>query len=100
MARLTNHLRNFSELSSYLNDPGNWVHARCSLPRLSENRLEQARNGKIGTEANNDLMEFVGDRIVNLTCALVAAKDSFCPDQQVVSGLNSVSPDKEGLAPS
>ncbi|KAF9444198.1 hypothetical protein P691DRAFT_678068 [Macrolepiota fuliginosa MF-IS2] len=73
-----------SELCLILGQADNWRHARRSLPKLSEGRLEQARNSRLGTEKNNDLMEFVGDRVVNLTCALMVAKDSFCPDQQKV----------------
>lgn len=73
-----------SELCLYLNDCDNWARARRFLPQLSKRRLEQARNSRVGTERNNDVLEFVGDRVVNLICALVVAKDSFCPDQQVV----------------
>ncbi|XP_006455220.1 hypothetical protein AGABI2DRAFT_121157 [Agaricus bisporus var. bisporus H97] len=75
--------RHFPRLFSYLSDCDNWTRALRSLPELSEALLEQARNSRRGAEANNDLLEFVGDRIVNLVCALVVANGSICPDQQV-----------------
>ncbi|KAJ3563362.1 hypothetical protein NP233_g8988 [Leucocoprinus birnbaumii] len=44
----------------------------------------QARNGILGTPENNDFLEFVGDRLVNLMSALLVAEDNFSPDQHVI----------------
>lgn len=79
--------RHFPRLFSYLSDCGNWTRALRSLPELPETLLKQARNSRIGAEANNYLLEFVGDRIVNLVCTLAVANGSICPNQQVVSDL-------------
>jgi dsRNA-specific ribonuclease len=75
-----------TDFFTFLNDRQNWTRLRHSLPQLTERRLAQARNTRLGTVRNNDFFEFVGDRVVNLICALLVAEDSFSPDQQVVSG--------------
>ncbi|KAH8101763.1 hypothetical protein BXZ70DRAFT_74637 [Cristinia sonorae] len=62
-----NHVRD------YLNKP----HSRVSvkdLPPLPEALLKQARNCIIHTANNNDLLEFVGDRLVNLFAASLVDK--------------------------
>ncbi|KXN82371.1 hypothetical protein AN958_02628 [Leucoagaricus sp. SymC.cos] len=73
-----------TELVSYLDRRQNWTEAHLDLPKLTDRRLMQARNAKPGTQGNNDFLEFVGDRIVNLVCALLVGEDSFSPDQQII----------------
>lgn len=41
------------------------------VPRLNESLLKRARNCVPRSEENNDLLEFIGDRAVNLICAIL-----------------------------
>jgi dsRNA-specific ribonuclease len=41
------------------------------LPRLNEDLLKRARNCIPWSVDNNDLLEFIGDRVVNLLCAVL-----------------------------
>ncbi|KIP05636.1 hypothetical protein PHLGIDRAFT_58342, partial [Phlebiopsis gigantea 11061_1 CR5-6] len=41
------------------------------IPRLNEVLLKRARNSVPRSEDNNDLLEFIGDRCVNLICAIM-----------------------------
>ena len=40
-------------------------------PKLNEDLLKRARNCIPRSEENNDLLEFIGDRAVNLICTIL-----------------------------
>lgn len=72
-----------SPLVTYLNCPDNWI----SPPFASisdDTRLQRARNSKKLTQDNNDLLEFIGDRVVNLACALMVEQVKFSSEHQMV----------------
>ncbi|KAJ7130277.1 hypothetical protein C8R44DRAFT_850268 [Mycena epipterygia] len=56
------------------------------LADLSSRMFRQATNSVKHSTENNDLLEFIGDRAVNLACALLVDKDKVCPDQQISVG--------------
>lgn len=86
MPRSRNVCRPFRSqlLPDFLNERGNWASALISLPRLPVHRLQHARNSTGRDHDSNELLEFIGDRVVNLACALMTEKVKFCPDQMVV----------------
>ena len=72
-----------SVLVNYLDCRDNW--RSFNLPNLSDDtRLRRARNSKKDTQDNNDLLEFIGDRVVNLACALMVEKVKYSSDHQMV----------------
>jgi hypothetical protein len=74
-------------LVMYLDCQDNWLSP--VLPSLSDDsRLIRARNSKKDTQDNNDLLEFIGDRVVNLACALMVEKVKYSSDHQMVRGLS------------
>jgi hypothetical protein len=74
-------------LVMYLDCQDNWLS--LVLPSLSDDsRLIRARNSKKDTQDNNDLLEFIGDRVVNLACALMVEKVKYSSDHQMVRGLS------------
>jgi hypothetical protein len=72
-----------SALVTYLDYRNNWCSP--SLPILCDDtRLRRARNSKKAAQDNNDLLEFIGDRVVNLACALMVEKVKYSADHQMV----------------
>ncbi|KAG5645159.1 hypothetical protein DXG03_006783 [Asterophora parasitica] len=69
-------------LSTYLNDATNWCDVRTAP--LPPHALAHALNAQRSAPRNNDVLEFVGDRVVNLACALVASKARYTPEQRTV----------------
>ncbi|KAJ7178056.1 hypothetical protein C8R46DRAFT_1212775 [Mycena filopes] len=59
---------------------------RLPLGDLSPQLFRQATNSVKCSVDNNDLLEFVGDRAVNLVAALLVEKEKVCPDQQIFVG--------------
>ncbi|KAF8208187.1 ribonuclease III domain-containing protein, partial [Mycena galopus ATCC 62051] len=53
------------------------------LAALSPDLFRQALNSIRHSTNNNDLLEFIGDRAINLVCALLVDKEKVCPDQQI-----------------
>ncbi|KII91832.1 hypothetical protein PLICRDRAFT_80058, partial [Plicaturopsis crispa FD-325 SS-3] len=47
------------------------------IPSLNTELLERARNCIKHSRNNNDLLEFLGDRVLNLVCALIVEKASI-----------------------
>ncbi|KAJ7151378.1 hypothetical protein C8R43DRAFT_1190980 [Mycena crocata] len=56
------------------------------LDALSPDLFRQATNSVRRSKDNNDLLEFMGDRAVNLVCALLVDREKVCPDQQIFVG--------------
>ncbi|KAG6876977.1 hypothetical protein C0992_011160 [Termitomyces sp. T32_za158] len=69
-----------ASLAAYLSSPT----VSVSLPSLPSTDLKHALNAQKYTPGNNDVLEFLGDRVVNLACALMASKISHSPDQQTL----------------
>lgn len=69
-ADISHQTSNLTDLQDYFNQANNRPHTR-DIPRLSENLLKRARNGISHSQDNNDLLEFIGDRAVNLASALL-----------------------------
>ncbi|KNZ81140.1 Ribonuclease 3 [Termitomyces sp. J132] len=69
-----------ASLAAYLSSPT----VPVSLPSLSFTDVQQALNAQKYTPGNNDVLEFIGDRVVNLACALMASKINHSPDQQTL----------------
>ncbi|CAA7266207.1 unnamed protein product [Cyclocybe aegerita] len=63
-------------LVDYLNSSGKWgVDGIVPLPVIkSEQRLRRARNSVKRSKDNNDVLEFIGDRVNNLACTLMVEK--------------------------
>ncbi|KAK7042481.1 hypothetical protein R3P38DRAFT_2890713 [Favolaschia claudopus] len=72
-----------SLLQDYLNSPKHKTSHPLQFAVLSTSLLHQATNCIKNSPENNDLMEFIGDRFVNLTCALLVDKEKVCPEQQI-----------------
>lgn len=75
-------------LQVYLNSAKHRSSHPLPLADLSPRMFRQATNSVKHSTENNDLLEFIGDRAVNLACALLVDKDKVCPDQQIVSLFN------------
>ena len=62
-----------TQLVEYLNWSDNWRDLK-DLPTLAKARLRPAQNSVKRSKDNNDLLEFIGDRVVNLACSLIVDK--------------------------
>ncbi|KAG6856716.1 hypothetical protein H0H87_001505 [Tephrocybe sp. NHM501043] len=69
-----------ASLVIYLNPPS----ITLSLPSLPFGALQNALNAQKHTPGNNDVLEFIGDHVVNLACALMASKINHSPAQQTL----------------
>lgn len=58
---------------------------RRDLPHLDEKLLAQARNCIVGTPENNDLLEFFGDRVLNLYTAELVERSKVSSAHHTVS---------------
>ncbi|GLB39883.1 hypothetical protein LshimejAT787_0703930 [Lyophyllum shimeji] len=74
--------RRRASLTAYLNSPTKWSSKEVALPSLPSADLRSALNSRKHTQGNNDVLEFIGDRVVNLACALMAAKAKQIPGEQ------------------
>ncbi|KAJ7721028.1 hypothetical protein B0H16DRAFT_1335582 [Mycena metata] len=72
-------------LQVYLDSDKHRSH-RLPLADLSPHLFRQATNSVKHSTENNDLLEFMGDRAVNLACVLLVDKEKVCPDQQIFVG--------------
>ncbi|KAF8810482.1 hypothetical protein BYT27DRAFT_7221989 [Phlegmacium glaucopus] len=65
-----------TRLVAYLDEEDNWkCTKRVLLPRICcEKRLHKTRNSIQRSKDNNDLLEFIGDRVINLACSLMVDK--------------------------
>lgn len=72
-------------LQLYLNSVQHKSSHPLPLAAISPHLFRQATNSVKNSKDNNDLLEFIGDRAVNLACALLVDKEKVCPDQQIVS---------------
>ncbi|KAJ6588316.1 hypothetical protein B0H19DRAFT_203243 [Mycena capillaripes] len=61
-------------------------HGSLPLAALSPNLFRQATNSVKHSTDNNDMLEFIGDRCVNLACAIIVETMKVCPDQQIFVG--------------
>ncbi|KAJ7481491.1 hypothetical protein FB451DRAFT_1030541, partial [Mycena latifolia] len=73
-------------LQAYLDSAKHKSSHRLPLSALSPNLFRQVTNSIKHSTDNNDLLEFIGDRAVNLACALLVDKEKVCPDQQIFVG--------------
>ncbi|KAG6901735.1 hypothetical protein C0995_008389 [Termitomyces sp. Mi166 len=69
-----------ASLAAYLSSPT----VSVSLPSLPPTDLQHALNAQKYTPGNNDVLEFIGDRVVNFACTLMASKLNHSPDQQTL----------------
>ncbi|KAJ3512342.1 hypothetical protein NLJ89_g3577 [Agrocybe chaxingu] len=67
---------------------GNWgVDDIVPLPAIkSEQRLRRARNSVKRSKDNNDILEFIGDRVNNLVCTLMVEKVKMSSEHHKVVG--------------
>ncbi|KAG5652513.1 hypothetical protein H0H81_004785 [Sphagnurus paluster] len=72
-------------LNAYLDTPNNWTSAHVTLPALPGPTLQHARNANRFTPGNNDVLEFIGDRVVNLGCALIAVGARHTPGERTLN---------------
>ncbi|KAJ7507179.1 hypothetical protein B0H11DRAFT_1970598 [Mycena galericulata] len=75
-----------SSLQVYLDSIKHRSSHRLPLGALSPKFFRQATNSVKNSTESNELMEFIGDRAVNLACALLVDKEKVCPDQQIFVG--------------
>lgn len=61
-------------VQDYLNKPGTYRSLLKDIPALPPALLKRARNGVVHSDNNNDLLEFIGDRAVNLFAAVMVDK--------------------------
>ncbi|KAJ6590971.1 ribonuclease III domain-containing protein [Mycena vulgaris] len=73
-------------LQVYLDSVKHTSSHRLPLAALSPHLFRQATNSVKHSTENNDLLEFIGDRAINLACALLVDKEKVCPDQQIFVG--------------
>ncbi|RDB23770.1 Ribonuclease 3 [Hypsizygus marmoreus] len=71
-------------LRIYLDHWQNW--SSQALPYLRPAVRAHALNDKKHSPNNNDCLEFIGDRVVNLACALMAEKVKSTPEHQLHVG--------------
>ncbi|KAG6907604.1 hypothetical protein DXG01_008222 [Tephrocybe rancida] len=69
-----------ASLAAYLDSP----NIPVPLPSLPSEDLTNALNAQKYAPGNNDVLEFIGDRVVNLACALMASKINHSPAQQTL----------------
>ncbi|KAJ7625100.1 hypothetical protein DFH06DRAFT_1229867 [Mycena polygramma] len=74
----------FSGLQDYLDSVNHG--SEVPLGALSPSLFRQATNSVKYSTDNNDLLEFIGDRAINLACALVVDRAKVCPDHQIFVG--------------
>ncbi|PFH51131.1 hypothetical protein AMATHDRAFT_3268 [Amanita thiersii Skay4041] len=60
--------------------------AQKTLPLLEASRRKKALNSMRHSKDNNDLLEFIGDRVVNLACTLLVDKVKISADHHLVVG--------------
>ncbi|KAH9942047.1 ribonuclease III domain-containing protein [Amylocystis lapponica] len=68
--------RDLTDVQDYLNQVKNRPHIR-NVPSLNKDLLIRARNGIRHSVDNNDLLEFIGDRALNLIGALLVERDKL-----------------------
>jgi len=71
----------------YLDDGSNWKMDKViNTPIIScQKRLRKARNSVKRSVSNNDVLEFVGDRVNNLACSLMVNKVKISSEHHKVS---------------
>lgn len=74
-----------TQLVEYLNRSDNWCNLK-DLPTLAKSRLRRAQNSVKRSKDNNDLLEFIGDRVVNLACSLIVDKVKESSDHHMFVG--------------
>lgn len=67
------HQKSLTALQHYFGLVSNRPRTK-DVPKISEHVLSRARNSVRNSPGNNDLLEFIGDRCVNLAAALLVAK--------------------------
>lgn len=71
--RRERHQKSLTALQHYFGLISNRPHPK-DVPSISEPLLTRTRNSRRNSPENNDLLEFVGDRCVNLVVALLVDK--------------------------
>lgn len=71
--RRERHQKSLTALQHYFGLVSNRPHPK-DVPYISEPLLSKTRNSKRNSPENNELLEFVGDRCVNLVAALLVDK--------------------------